>query len=265
MLYVGIVDVDEHGDEPVLHDRVDGRREAGGDGDDLVAGLEPPVAQPRRGQAAERQQVRRRAGVDEDRVPQPEEARELALELRRRSARSSARSRGRSRPGAAARRRRRPGPRPAPASRRARTRAARTRASWYSATRSEDRARRVVELGRDVRLSRHRAQERPVPGDRALEALVAGRTSASSRACAAPSPDRGTGAGSRSARRCGRRARGRVRPICCEDQRDDLVDGDLQLVGEVERLARELGALAQQLRERACTRRRRPRRRSSRG
>ena len=35
------VDVDEDGHQPVLDDRVDRGREAGGGGDDLVAGLQP--------------------------------------------------------------------------------------------------------------------------------------------------------------------------------------------------------------------------------
>ena len=35
------MDVDEDRHQVVLDDRIDGRREAGGDGDHLVAGLEP--------------------------------------------------------------------------------------------------------------------------------------------------------------------------------------------------------------------------------
>ena len=38
------LDVDEDGNEVVLDDRIDGGREAGGDGDDLVARLQLPVA-----------------------------------------------------------------------------------------------------------------------------------------------------------------------------------------------------------------------------
>ena len=64
----GSVDVDEHRHEPVLDDRVDGRREAGRDGDHLVAGAQPPVAAGAASQRRSASEVRRRAGVDQQRV-----------------------------------------------------------------------------------------------------------------------------------------------------------------------------------------------------
>jgi hypothetical protein len=73
-------DVHEHRHEAVLDDRVDGRGEAGGDGDDLVTRLQLPVAQARRGQGAHGGQVGRRARVDHQRVAQPRGAGQLALE-----------------------------------------------------------------------------------------------------------------------------------------------------------------------------------------
>ncbi len=77
---LGQGDVDEDGHEPVLQDRVDGGWEAGRDRDHLVARAQPPIAQARGRQRRERQQVGRRAGVDEQRMPVAGDAAELALE-----------------------------------------------------------------------------------------------------------------------------------------------------------------------------------------
>ncbi len=82
---IGVVvaeaDVDEHRHQAVLDDRRDGARKARGDGDHLVAGLEAAVAELGRGERRERDEVRRRAGVDEQGVRQAEVVGEARLEL----------------------------------------------------------------------------------------------------------------------------------------------------------------------------------------
>ena len=65
-------DVDEDRHEPVLDDRGHGARKAGGHRDHLVPGLETPVAELWRRQRRQRDQVRRRTRVDEERVRQAE-------------------------------------------------------------------------------------------------------------------------------------------------------------------------------------------------
>ena len=75
----GVV-VDEDGDGAVLDDGRDGGREAGGAGDDLVAG--PDASGGRqlvRGQGAQRDEVRGGARVDEQHVPDAEEVGEALL------------------------------------------------------------------------------------------------------------------------------------------------------------------------------------------
>ena len=63
------------------------RREARGDGDHLVARLQAPIAELLRRQRRDRQQVRRRARVAEERVPDTDRLRELELEPLRVAAR----------------------------------------------------------------------------------------------------------------------------------------------------------------------------------
>jgi len=75
--------VQEDRDKPVLEDGVDGGGKACGDGDDLVAGLQSARAKLGRGQRGERNQVRRRAGVDQRSGAHTDEAGELALKLLR--------------------------------------------------------------------------------------------------------------------------------------------------------------------------------------
>ncbi len=85
LLRIGVVvaqpDVDEDRHQAVLDDRRDRAREAGGDRDDLVAGLEPAIAELRRGERRQRDEVRRRARVDEQGVGQAEVVGEAGLEL----------------------------------------------------------------------------------------------------------------------------------------------------------------------------------------
>ena len=66
------------GHQPVLDDRRDRGGEARGDGDDLVARLQPPVTELGRRERGEGDQVGRRARVDEQRIGQPEIVREPA-------------------------------------------------------------------------------------------------------------------------------------------------------------------------------------------
>ena len=74
------LDVDEHRHGAVLHDRRHGRREAGGHGDDLVAGQYASLAQAFARERHEGEQVGRRPRVHEQAVRQPEQGAELALE-----------------------------------------------------------------------------------------------------------------------------------------------------------------------------------------
>ena len=69
------------GHQAVLQDRVDGRGEPRGDGDDLVARPQPPLPQLRRGQRRQGQQVGGGAGVGQVRLADAQTARELPLEL----------------------------------------------------------------------------------------------------------------------------------------------------------------------------------------
>ena len=75
------VHVEEHGDAAVLKDRVDRGREARRHGDDLVARLEPLVAEFRRSQSGQGDEVGAGAGVDEQRIAEAEHLGELRLEL----------------------------------------------------------------------------------------------------------------------------------------------------------------------------------------
>ena len=61
---IGIV-VDEHRHEAILDDGRNGRRETGRDGDDLVAGPEAAITQPRAGKGGDGEQVGGGAGVDQ--------------------------------------------------------------------------------------------------------------------------------------------------------------------------------------------------------
>ena len=82
-LEAGDSDVEEDGHEAVLEDRVDRSREARGDGDDLIAGLELAVAKLGRAQRGERDQVRGGAGVDQRGRPDADKAGKFALKLLR--------------------------------------------------------------------------------------------------------------------------------------------------------------------------------------
>jgi glucose-1-phosphate cytidylyltransferase len=74
-------DLDEDRDEAVLNDGIDGGGEAGGYGDDLVAGLELAVAEFWRAEGAESDQIGGGAGVDEAGAAEAEEAGELLFEF----------------------------------------------------------------------------------------------------------------------------------------------------------------------------------------
>jgi hypothetical protein len=77
MLYVGSVTSTKDRHTAILQDRIDGRGKAGGDGDHFVAWLYGALAQARRGERTEGQQVGRRARVggehvfDVQELPQP--------------------------------------------------------------------------------------------------------------------------------------------------------------------------------------------------
>ena len=85
LVRIGVVvaqaDVHEDRHQAVLHDRRHGAGEAGGHGDDLVAGLEAPLAELGRGERRQGHQVRRRAGVDEQGVREAEVVGDARLEL----------------------------------------------------------------------------------------------------------------------------------------------------------------------------------------
>ncbi len=75
------LDVEEDRHETVLEDRVEGRRETGRARDDLVARLQPTLAEHRRGQRRQREEVRRGARVDEERETDSHGTRDGTLEL----------------------------------------------------------------------------------------------------------------------------------------------------------------------------------------
>ena len=77
----GHLNVHEHRHQAILDDGIDRGRKSGSDRDDLVAGPQPALAQLRRGQACQRQQVGGRAGVYQRRMTQAPEAREGTLEF----------------------------------------------------------------------------------------------------------------------------------------------------------------------------------------
>ena len=74
------LDVDEYRHQSIQDDRVQGRREARGYRDDLVAGLKPLRAELRRRQGSQCEQVRRGTGVAQQRVTCADDAGELSLE-----------------------------------------------------------------------------------------------------------------------------------------------------------------------------------------
>ena len=73
--------IDEHRHRPILNDRIDGRRKSGSHGNHLVARLHAARAQRRRSQRAHRHQIRRRAGVDQQRRVESEPFSQQGFEL----------------------------------------------------------------------------------------------------------------------------------------------------------------------------------------
>ena len=73
--------IHKHRHGAILHDRRDGCGEAGRHGDHLVAGLDAPVLQLWRGQRGKRNEVGRRAGVDQQHVIQAEVFRQPGFKL----------------------------------------------------------------------------------------------------------------------------------------------------------------------------------------
>jgi hypothetical protein len=73
--------IDEDRNQPVLEDGIDGGRKPGRRRDDLVAGLERPRTQQRRGQCRKRQQVGGRPRVGGQRPLHANARRDQALEL----------------------------------------------------------------------------------------------------------------------------------------------------------------------------------------
>ena len=84
---IGVVvaqpDVDEHWHQAVLDDRGDGAGKGRGHGDHLVAGLEPAVAELRRGECGQGHEIRGGTGVDEEGVREAEIVGEARFELLR--------------------------------------------------------------------------------------------------------------------------------------------------------------------------------------
>ena len=72
------IDKDRHG--AVVHNRRNGRREPRSNGDDLIAAPDASLAEERRGQRHESEEIRRRAGVHDAREADTEVVRELLLE-----------------------------------------------------------------------------------------------------------------------------------------------------------------------------------------
>ena len=106
---VAEIHVDEHRHEVVLENRRQRRRKAGRDGDDFVAGLQPAIAELRRRQRRQRDEVGRGARVHEQDVGRLEVRPPVALRRTRRSGSPSGRSRGSRRRAGTIRRRRRHG------------------------------------------------------------------------------------------------------------------------------------------------------------
>ena len=77
----GKLNVDKDRHQAVLNNRIDGGRKAGGNGDDFVAGLQSAVAERRRSEARERNQIGRGSGVHQRRAAHAHEGREIAFEL----------------------------------------------------------------------------------------------------------------------------------------------------------------------------------------
>ena len=75
------IDIHEHRNAAVLHDRRDGCRETGGDGQHFGARRDALVAQFVRGQGGEGEEVRRRPGHCKPRLGETEMFRQIALEL----------------------------------------------------------------------------------------------------------------------------------------------------------------------------------------
>ena len=176
-------------------------------------GPQLPVAQPRRGQRAQRDEVRRRAGVDEDRVPHAEEAREVALERLRVAAGRQPEleprvdeelqlGRVEDPPGHGD-------------GRHARHEDGRAEGELVVlGDELQDGVPAILELAGLVQLSRHAHPGTSGTTRSCARGPARGRTRGSSRARAGPSRGRGTGPGSRSARCPGRSGSRSLRPTC---------------------------------------------------
>ncbi len=77
----GNIDIDEDGNESVLHRRIDGGRKTGGDGNDLIAGAQRLLLKLGRGECGNGEQVGRRAGVGGHGPADIEKFGEFALEI----------------------------------------------------------------------------------------------------------------------------------------------------------------------------------------
>jgi len=75
--------VDEDRHEVVLQDRRKRRRKAGRDGDDFVSRVQPSIPKLRRRERRQRDEIRGRPGVDEQRIREPEVVGELRFEALR--------------------------------------------------------------------------------------------------------------------------------------------------------------------------------------
>ena len=141
---------------------------AGRHRDDFVARLQPAVAQLRRSQRGERQQVRRGAGVDQRRIRgRPKKRAKAFSNCAAKRPVVSQKSSDESTSDAACPRRRTPGPTPAPASRREQTAGRRTPRRDIRDTSS-----RIWPRSSSAR-SRHR-QKTPGTSDGAFQALRPG-------------------------------------------------------------------------------------------
>ena len=209
-------------------DRVDGRREAGGDRDHLVARPQPALAELLRGQRRDGEQVRRRAGVAEKRGVLPRPSRTRARTAWH-SVLWSARSRATHRRDAAAR----PKTRPETGTASPGTNSGRAKpAPWYSWTSSRICSRRLSAVRSAVSLIESAPQ--PV-------LLVPGNRLAGIRVEIAPAPaENGAAPRRRAPGRGSHRCRieddrlDRVLPRELADRSDELGHRQGRLVAEVE-------------------------------
>jgi hypothetical protein len=79
-------DVHENWHQTILKNRVHRRRKTRGHGDDLIAGFQPAIAKLWRSQGAERNQVGRRARVDQRRGADADKSCQIPFEGFRKSA-----------------------------------------------------------------------------------------------------------------------------------------------------------------------------------